>query len=86
MSDDQPIMGKVVLPDVHVHPAYHYLENQNSELASKLAKAVSLLARISKANVIFPSMCANNMEAWIITEELKQYAESNAASNGGKDG
>jgi hypothetical protein len=37
------------------------------------ATAIDLLRRIADANVIFPSMCANNMEAWNLTEELKQY-------------
>jgi hypothetical protein len=43
------------------------------EQGNKLEKAERLLERIAKANVIFPSMCANNMEAWNITEELKPY-------------
>lgn len=39
-------------------------------------KAEALLRRIAKANVIFPSMCANNMEAYNINAELSSYAAS----------
>lgn len=42
-------------------------------ILSKAEEMRSLLERIAKANVIFPSMCANNMEAWKITDDLKAY-------------
>lgn len=39
-------------------------------------KAEDLLRRIAAANVIFPSMCDNNMEAWNITQALQEFAAS----------
>jgi len=48
-------------------------------------KAEELLARIAKANVIFPSVCANNMEAWNITEALKAYSPDAASGESSKD-
>ena len=38
-------------------------------------KAEDLLIRIARANVIFPSMCANNMDALNLVEELKHYRQ-----------
>lgn len=43
------------------------------DLAAYVLGLETMLRRIADANVIFPSMCANNMEAWNITEELKAY-------------
>lgn len=40
---------------------------------SRALHAEDLLRRIAKANVIFPSMCANNMEAYNLNDELKSY-------------
>lgn len=38
-------------------------------------KAEDLLRRIAQANVIFPSMCANNMEAYNLNDELRDFYE-----------
>jgi len=42
----------------------------DSEVARPMER---LLRRIAAANVIFPSMCANNMEAYNINAELERY-------------
>lgn len=49
-------------------------------------EAVDLLRRLAKANVIFPSMCANNMEAWNLAEELKKYLPSSPAISAREEG
>lgn len=38
--------------------------------------AENLLRRIAKANVIFPSMCSNNMEAYNLTDELRRFIDT----------
>lgn len=42
-------------------------------IAHDFEKMRSLLVRIANANVIFPSMCANNSDAYSINEALKEY-------------
>lgn len=56
-----------------LRPEVTRVEPEAGEIAHKLAQAENLLSRIAQANVIFPSMCSNNMEAWNLTEELKAY-------------
>lgn len=56
-----------------LRPEVTRIEPEAGEIAHKLAQAENLLSRIAQANVIFPSMCSNNMEAWNLTEELKAY-------------
>jgi hypothetical protein len=59
-------------------------ENRRDYWKRRCEAAEALLCKIAAANVIFPSMCANNMEAWNITEELKKYSSPFAAEEKGK--
>ena len=50
-----------------------YVINQAAQSDGPEDEAVSLLRRIANANVIFPSMCANNTEAYSINDALAEY-------------
>ena len=43
--------------------------------ADTMQMQTRLLRRIANANVIFPSMCANNMEAMNLLKELNKYKD-----------
>lgn len=46
------------------------LERTALEVRDQRNEAMDLLRRIRKANIVFPSMCANNMEAMNLLEEI----------------
>jgi hypothetical protein len=46
-----------------------------NEAAAEIDSLRDLLRRIAKANVIFPSMCANNMEAYNLNDELRRFID-----------
>lgn len=54
-------------------PTIEEVQQLNQELGKALAECRTLLTRIADANVIFPSMCANNMAAWNIVHDLAKY-------------
>ena len=47
-------------------------------------KAIDLLRRVRKANIIFPSMCANNTVAYVLVDEIKTFIDSLDRSEGSK--
>ena len=44
-------------------------------------EALELLRRVRKANVIFPSLCANNMEAYNLLDEIDKFLASQSDTN-----
>lgn len=57
-------------------PNQHWSDHEWREYwQSRALRAENLLRRIAKANVIFPSMCANNMEAYNLNDELRDFCE-----------
>ena len=54
----------------------HYNDPEEWDVHAQLAHRMELAA-----NVIFPSMCANNMDAYNINEELRHYAASSPSKD-----
>ncbi len=70
--------GKVMDPDLAIAIAAEV----NALLSSEAnGEAVGLLRRIRKANIIFPSMCANNMEAYNLLDEIDKFLASQSDTN-----
>lgn len=54
-------------------PSMRALEKTALRRRDEANDAAALLRRIRKANIIFPSMCANNMEAMNLLTEIDTF-------------